>query len=115
MVRVDGLLDTGATGTGVRADLAAELALKPKGRRRVLTANGDIMATEYLFRIGFVCGRIDDPAFSPETILPFVLEREFPVFELNGQFPYAVLIGMDVIGLGDLSIARNGSAILTLY
>lgn len=47
-VRIDGLLDTGATGTGIRRDIAERLRLRPKGQRRVNTANGLINAVEYL-------------------------------------------------------------------
>lgn len=108
--RAEGLLDTGATGTGIRRDIAEELALRAKGQRRVHTANGTMIAAEYLVRVGFVCGDYTDPFFEPEVQQPYVLEREIMGFELQPAFSYPVLIGMDVIGGGDLSIVRDGTA-----
>lgn len=113
-VRTQGLLDTGATGTGIRQDLAEELALPPRGQRRVHTANGLIMASEYLVRIGFVCGDYTDPDFVPDQQQPFVLEDQILGFELQRGFAYPLLIGMDVPGTGDLSIKRDGSATFRL-
>ena len=114
-VRTMGLLDTGATGTGLRQDLIDTLMLRPKGQRRVHTANGLLFANEYLLRIGFICGDYRDPEFEPDRQLPFVLEDAIMGFGLQSGFGYPMLIGMDVIGGGDLSIARNGSASLRLY
>lgn len=109
-IRVDGLVDTGATGTGVRRDLADRLGLEAKGNRRVLTANGFLMADEFVFRVGFVTGDYHDPQFDPGRELPFVLDREILGFELQAGFPYALLIGMDIIGGGDLTVSSNGEA-----
>jgi len=113
-LQTNGLLDTGATGTGIRGDLARALELRPKGQRRVLTANGDIMAQEYLFRVGFVCGDYTDPHFDPLTQQPYVLDKEVLGFELGERFPYPMLIGMDVIAQGDLAINRSGTARLMI-
>jgi hypothetical protein len=105
--KIEGLIDTGATSTGIRIDVAERLRLRPKGKRRVFTANGDIMANEYLFRVGFFA--------EPSSALPFVLEQEILGFDLNADFSYAALIGMDIIGASDLQISRNGEASLRLY
>lgn len=114
-VRTVGLLDTGATGTGIRSDLAEELQIPPKGQRRVHTANGFIMASEYLARIGFVCGDYSDPEFVPDQQQPYVLEDPVLGFELQRGFAYPLLIGMDILGTGDLSITRDGYARFKLY
>ena len=106
----EGLLDTGATSTGLRGDLAAQLSLRPKGQRRVHTANGMMMAAEYVFRVGFVCGDYRDPNFAPDGQQPYVLEREILGFELAVGFAYPLLIGMDILGTGDLSLRRTGEA-----
>lgn len=113
-LRTDGLLDTGATGTGIRSDLARALGLRPKGQRRVFTANGDMIAPEYLFRVGFVCGDYTDPNFDPAAQQPYVLEKEVLGFGLSEGFTYPVLIGMNVITQGDLIITRSGTARLTI-
>jgi len=73
------------------------------------------MATEYLLRIGFVCGDYNDPDFEPNLQHPYVLDDQIMGFELQSGFAYPILIGMDIIGAGDLSISRDGRASLTLY
>lgn len=112
--RTEGLLDTGATGSGIRSDIAQRLGLRPKGQRRVHTANGMMTATEYVLRVGFVCGDYTDPAFVANRQQPYVLDVEIMGFELQSGFPYPVLIGMDVLGIGDLSIGRDGTAKLSI-
>lgn len=114
-LRINGLLDTGATGTGIRRDIAEKLRLRPKGQRRVNTANGLIIAAEYLFRVGFVCGDYTDPRFNPDQQQPFVLESEILGFELASGFQYAMLIGMDILSTGDLFVGHDGSARLDLF
>ena len=106
LIRVEALLDTGATGSGIRQDIADKLGLKPKGNRRVLTANGFLMADEFLFRIGLIGGDY----FDPLATMPYVLDTRVAGFALASGFPYALLIGMDVIGKGDLTIRRDGQA-----
>lgn len=110
IVRVEALLDTGATGSGIREDIARRLGLKPKGNRRVLTANGFLMADEYLFRIGLIGGDYFDPVFDAQATMPYVLDTAIAGFSLENGFPYALVIGMDVIGQGDLTIHRTGHA-----
>lgn len=109
-VRIEGLFDTGATGTGIRRDIAETLMLRPKGQRRVYTANGMMMATEYVIRIGFVCGDYTDPSFQPDARQPYVLDKEMLGFELQPGFAYPLLVGMDIIGAGDLAVGRDGRA-----
>ena len=111
---VEGLIDTGATGTGLRSDVAERLSLRGRGRRRILTANGDILVPEYRLRIGFFPGGYDGPAEAPSTAYPVVLDFGILAHALRPIFPYALLIGMDVIHRCDLSILRDHSARLTL-
>lgn len=113
-MKVDGLLDTGATGLGIRGDVAEQLGLRPKGQRRVLTVSGDMMAPEYVVRVGFVVGDYTDPTFLPDQQFPFVLEREIAAFGLRSRFSYPVLIGMAILGWADLTLARNGLASLSI-
>lgn len=110
--KVNALLDTGATGLGIRADIATRLQLRPKGQRLVHTANGEMMAPEYVVRVGFIIGDYTDSDFSPEQQLPFVLEREIAAFGLQSGFGYPALIGMAILGWADLTINKNGFATL---
>lgn len=78
----------------------------------MLTANGEMMAPEYVVRVGFVTGDYTDPTFEPEQQFPFVLDREIVAFRLQSGFTYPVLIGMTILGAADLSLSRTGQAVL---
>ena len=111
---VEALIDTGATGTGLRPDIAERLQIAGRGRRRVLTANGDILVAEYRVRLGFYPGDFNDPADGPSTVMPHVLELGLLVHALRDLFPYALLVGMDVLSQCDLELQRDRSARLVL-
>ncbi len=113
-VRTDGLLDTGATSTGLRGDIADRLSLRPQGRRRVETANSPLWANEYVVRLGLIAGNYESAGFDPTSVYPFILERHLMVFELQRGFAYPVLLGMDVIAQCDLHVLRDGTASLLL-
>lgn len=102
---VTGLLDTGATGTGIRQDVIDRLKLGKRGRRRIFTANGDLIANEHLIRIGFYPGRFQNHPFDLSAIFPFVLERQSMAHSLHPNFSFELIIGMDVISQADLSRA----------
>ena len=109
---VDALIDTGATGTGLRPDVADTLKIPGRGKRLVLTANGDMLVPEYRIRIGFYCGDFDG---QPEPQgNPYVLEFGLLAHALREQFPYRLLIGMDVLSRCDLRLGRDLSAALSL-
>jgi predicted aspartyl protease len=107
------LIDTGATGTGIRQDVAMRLALEKRGRRRIFTANGDIIADEHLIRIGMYVGDFPD-SFDLAGRLPFVLEEEVMAYALHPNFSFEMLIGMDIISQMDLSLSRTGEVSLRL-
>lgn len=93
-----------------RADIASKLRLRQKGQRRVATANGFLYAAEHVVRIGFLAGDLTDPNFRYDMQQPYVLEHELIAFELHAGFSHPVLIGMDVIAAGDLTVSRHGTA-----
>ena len=109
---VDALIDTGATGTGLRPDVAAALNVPGRGKRRVVTANGDMLVPEYRIRIGFYCGNFDDLPQAEGN--PYVLEFGLLVHALRDNFAYAMLIGMDVMSRCDLHLRRDCSVVLSL-
>lgn len=111
---VEGLIDTGATGTGLRPDVAERLSLRGRGRRRILTANGDILVPEYRLRIGFFPGAYNGPAEAQSSVFPVVLDFGILAHALRPIFPYALLIGMDVLHRCDLTILRDRTAKLVL-
>lgn len=111
---VEGLIDTGATGTGLRPDIVGKLALAGRGRRRILTANGDILVPEYRLRLGFFPGCFDGPAQAPATTFPHVLDFGILAHALRPIFPYALLIGMNVLSRCDLDLRRDRTARLSM-
>jgi Aspartyl protease len=106
---VDALVDTGATGTGLRPDIAAALNVPGRGKRRVVTANGDMLVPEYRIRIGFYCGTFGDEPQAAGS--PYVLEFGLLVHALRETFAYAMLIGMDVLSSCDLHLRRDLSVV----
>lgn len=114
-VTVTALLDTGATKTGLRPDIVAELALSKRDRAPVQTANGTRLADLFLTRLGLWPSLLpDDPFESASSKLPYVLDREFLVQALLPDFPHQMLLGMDLLGLCEFSISSIGTAELQL-
>lgn len=111
---VDALIDTGATGTGLRPDVAERLSVPGRGKRRVMTANGDIMVPEFRVRLGFYPGQFDGEPRADATSLPHVLDFGILAHALREHFSYPMLIGMDVISRCDLTLRRDLFASLSL-
>jgi predicted aspartyl protease len=85
-----GLWDTGATGTVISSSVVQKLNLKPISKAKVYHADGDSIVNVYLINL-----------FLPNKVaIPFVKVTEG---KLNGT---DLLIGMDVISLGDFSITN---------
>ncbi len=114
LVRTDGLIDTGATRSGIRSDVARRLNLHSESQRRIETANGPIFAREYLVRFGLFAGDFTQGETDARNHYPVVLDHHFFAFELAAGFTYPVLIGMDVISQCDLHVLRDGNARIDL-
>jgi hypothetical protein len=103
MERVTGLIDTGATRSGVSRAVASALQLPRAGKLSITTPQGDYMARLLRFTLGLFPG----PASGNQ--MPFILDGEFLGIESSPGAQFDVLIGMDVIGVGDLTINRTGT------
>lgn len=92
------LWDTGATNSVIDKKVAQDLGLIPSGLARVYNANGSATVNRYIVNL-----------YLPNHfMIPMV-----PVTEgiLNGA---NILIGMDIIGLGDFVIThRNGGTVFS--
>jgi len=87
------LWDTGATSSAVTHDLATKLGLKPITKVNVNTANGIALQNVYLVNI-----------YLPnKVVIPYVKVTEI----LGSVGGFDVLIGMDIISLGDFSITNK--------
>ena len=108
-IEVRGLIDKGATTSGLRLDLVASLGLRKRDRAPVQTANGTVLMDKFLARIGL---RPDSQTDQPNSVGLFVFEREFLLQGLARDFTHELLIGMDLISRCDFSILRTGQASL---
>jgi predicted aspartyl protease len=100
---VKALIDTGATSTSVSPQVVRSLGLRPSGKRDVLTANGLKRARFFEFHVAII-GK--DEGTPPFILLPKTVRGD----ELNSdRFVFDILLGMDVISQGDLSVRRDGT------
>ena len=93
-----GVWDTGATGTVVTKKVIDELGLKPTGQTDVYTANGQMTTNTYLVNIH----------------LPMNLNIRSVIVTEGNLRGTDLLIGMDIITLGDFAITHtNGKTKMT--
>jgi Aspartyl protease len=101
--RLSGLLDTGASISGVSRRVAQSLGLPRQGKMVIATPRGDHSTPIYTFMIGLF------PGENGEESLPFVLPDEFMGIEASPGSRFDVLIGIDVIGRGRLIVESEGT------
>ena len=96
--RFNGIWDTGASGSVITEKVVQSLSLQPTGQKEVNTANGTIITNTYLV----------------DFILPGnVLIQNVEVTEAKLR-KVDILIGMDIITLGDFSITNlNNITVMT--
>ena len=100
IINVHGVWDTGATGTCVSERVVNSLGLNPIGFTVVHTANGIKQAGQFIV----------------DLLLPNqVLIKDLRVTEFSGTTEVDVLIGMDVICDGDMSITNANSKTVFSY
>jgi len=91
--------DTGATGTVITKQVADEIGLKPIGVTKVYHAQGEGLTNEYLVNVALPNGLIIHPVRVTEGALAGC----------------DVLIGMEIIALGDFAVTNaNGQGGTTL-
>ena len=91
-IKFDAIWDTGATQSAISEGVASKLHLKAIGEKRVRTANGLRRAKLYVVAICL-------PSVPDEIVLP-----EMEVIDIAGTTD--VLIGMDIIRIGDLAVTN---------
>ncbi len=85
--------DTGATGTVITKQIADELGLKPIGITEVYHAQGKALTNEYLVNVALPSG----------VVVPGVRVTEGVLTGCD------VLIGMDIIAMGDFAVTNANS------
>ena len=91
-ITVNGIWDTGATGTAITSFLVKQLGLVPTGKTTVNTANGSAIQNIYTIEIGL----------PNKFLVKGITATEIPNLPTNNE----VLIGMDIITLGDFSVTH---------
>ena len=86
------LWDTGATGSCISSDIVTKLSLIPTGRKRVMTASGSDDVNTYLVDI-----------LLPNNV---TIEGLDVCDSKIGDQGLGMLIGMDIINLGDFSVSN---------
>jgi len=98
---LEGLIDTGATTTSISSETAQKLNLVPIGMHNVMTAGGMQYRPSYLLRVGLAnIGQTSQTFLVPDNPIN---ATEMP----SHNFPFDVLIGMDIITQGILTVTSR--------
>lgn len=89
----------------------SRLRLEKRDRAPVQTANGTRLADMFLARLGLWPAALDDDVgLKVNSELAYVLDREFLIQSLLADFTHEMLLGMDVLGMCEFRISRDGTA-----
>jgi hypothetical protein len=100
------LIDTGATSTMIAPRVVAALGLEQVNRIRVAGLGGVSSRPAYLFHVAFY----ERPPVGPDDISRIhICTKEINGGELTDEHTFDVLLGMDVLGTGDLHFRKDGS------
>ncbi len=99
----DGLIDTGASVSGISRSIADRLDLPMVGKRLIATPSGERMSRFYEARMGFF------PDGAEHSPLPYVIDQSLTVLGMETGSRFEVLIGMDVLGRRELMIHADAT------
>jgi hypothetical protein len=103
------LIDTGAQVTSITANAAKRLGLEPSGVVGIQGVAGPSYHNSYIFKIGFVdLGQSELGLQAPKFHL-LDKEIEGSEFDCGVDADFDVLLGMDVLSIGTLTISHLGS------
>ncbi len=91
-IKVNAIWDTGATATAITQNVVDKLGLLPTGMTNVSTANGTALQSTYIVNVGL----------PNQVLVQDVTVTAAAAFSSGVD----VLIGMDIIGLGDFSVTN---------
>lgn len=105
---VRALVDTGAQNTSITPSAAERLGLEPIGSVRVHGVGGSKLHLTYLFKIGLVDLRVNE--FGLESPHIHMIDREITgaEFDCGPDAAFDILLGMDLLSIGTLTIANTG-------
>ncbi|MFL0670941.1 MAG: retropepsin-like aspartic protease [Erythrobacter sp.] len=102
------LIDTGAQGTSITLQAAEKLNLEPTGRIRVHGFGGAKDHNCYLFKVGFVDLRESEFGGQSPNFHIVDFEIQGAEFDCGPDADFDVLLGMDVLSIGTLTVANTG-------
>lgn len=102
------LIDTGADVTSITDNAVRLLRLEPSGVLGVQGFGGANYHTSYIFKLGFVDIQEDELGYQNPHFDLFDEEIEGPVFDCGGA-AFDVLLGMDILSKGTLTISHKGT------
>lgn len=97
------LLDTGASRSLITAELAASLALPRRGKYPLVSARSTELVSRYAFRLGLMIAAEGGGA------APYFLDTDLIGSEFRDHGGFTAIIGMDVIGRGELLLRQDRS------
>ena len=102
------LIDTGAQGTSITLQAAEKLDLEPTGIIRVHGFGGPKDHSCYLFKVGFV--DLQQTEFGNQSPFFHMVDKEIrgAEFDCGPDNDFDVLLGMDVLSIGTLTISHTG-------
>lgn len=102
VVQFQAIWDTGATGTVITKKAAADLGLSPTGQTVTIGVHGPKQVNTYIVNLHL----------PNKTTVDFVEVTECDALSSDGSSH--ILIGMNVIGLGDFAVTnRDGKTVMT--
>lgn len=102
------LIDTGADVTSITEKAAQKLGLEPSGVVPIQGVGGVSFHPSYIFKIGFVDLRQDELGYQNPRFELLDEEIEGPEFDC-GDADFDVLLGMDVLSIGTLTVSNKGT------
>ena len=105
---VTALIDTGAQGTSITSLAASKLNLEPLGTMAIQGFSGPSQRNYYLFKVGFVDLRTNEMGFTSPNFHLVEQEISGAEFDCGIEANFDVLLGMDVLSIGTLTIANTG-------
>lgn len=102
------LIDTGAQGTSITPNAAEKLGLEPIGMFGVQGIGGAKNHNFYLFKVGFVELQANEIGYQNPKFHVVDKEINGADFDCGADADFDVLLGMDVLSIGTLTVAPNG-------
>jgi hypothetical protein len=102
------LIDTGAQGTSITLQAAEKLKLEPTGMIRVHGFGGPKDHNCYLFKVGFVDLQQSELGYQTPAFHIVDTEIRGAEFDCGPDADFDVLLGMDVLSIGTLTVSHLG-------